>query len=94
MGRDGGTQGSRTGSAQGRRRQMMTAYEIPIGTELVIGKRCWKLVHRMKFHPDMMRFRETTAVQSHPMHRAMYPSEVQAMIDAGFKIHVPGPEDF
>lgn len=67
----------------------MNAYELPIGTQLTIGKRQWELKHRMIRHPDMMRFRETTGGESDPMVRAMYPSEVQAMIDAGFKIQVP-----
>jgi hypothetical protein len=64
----------------------MTAYELPIGTDLVIGKRRWQLVRRMKQHPDMMRFRETTAEEHDPLSRAMYPSEVQALMDAGFKV--------
>lgn len=69
----------------------MTAYELPIGSVLVIGKRRWELVHRMKFHPDMMRFRETTAEEPDPMHRGMYPSEVQALIDAGFLVQPQAP---
>ena len=68
----------------------MTAYELPIGTEIVIGKRRWILVHRMKFHPDMMRFRETTAKEDSPLHgRVFYPSEIDAMINAGFTIRPP-----
>lgn len=65
------------------------AYEIPIGTQIVIGKRRWKLVHRMKFHPDMMRFTDTTGGECEPLQRGMYPSEVQALIDAGFKVEAP-----
>lgn len=42
----------------------------------------------MKNHPDIMRFRETTAGESDPMHRGMYPSEVQAMIDKGFTVNL------
>lgn len=64
----------------------MTAYTLPPGTEIVIGKRRWKLVHRMKFHPDLMRFTETTTGEHEPMYRGMYPSEVQALMDAGFKV--------
>ena len=31
----------------------------------------WELKHRMQFHPDMMRFRETTGGESDPMIRAI-----------------------
>lgn len=62
----------------------MTAYSLPIGTQIVIGKRRWMLVHRMKFHPDVMRFRETTGDEPDPMRaRGMYPSEVQWLMDHG-----------
>ncbi len=54
----------------------MTAYELPIGHEIVIGKRRWKLVHRMQNHPDMMRFQETTGDEHEPLQgRVFYPSE-------------------
>ncbi len=72
----------------------MKAYDMEIGTEIVIGKRRWKLVHRMKNHPDIMRFRETTEGESDPMHLGMYPSEVQDLIDAGFKIIERSSADF
>jgi hypothetical protein len=69
--------------------RVMNAYELPIGTQITIGKRGWELVHRMKFHPDMMRFREVTVGEHEPIPRSMYPSEVQALIDAGFKVCLP-----
>lgn len=69
----------------------MNAYELPIGTQIVIGKRRWKLVRRMQNHPDVMRFFETTADEYEPIGRAMYPSEVQALIDAGFRVTLPQP---
>jgi hypothetical protein len=69
----------------------MTAYELPIGTEMVIGNRRWRLQRRMGQHPDIMRFWETTAEEPDPIGRAMYPSEVQALIDAGVEVILPGP---
>lgn len=67
-----------------------SAYDLPINTEIVIGKRRWKLVHRMNSHPDIMRFTETTEGESDPMQRGFYPSEIQALMDAGFG---PSPAD-
>lgn len=64
----------------------MEAYQIPIGTEIVIGKRRWRLVHRMKNHPDIMRFTETTEGEHDPMYRGMYPSEVQDLMDKGCSV--------
>lgn len=70
----------------------MNAYEMPVGTTLVIGKRAWELRHRMPNHPNYMRFREVTGQEHDPIERRlMYPSEVQAMIDAGFKVFAPTP---
>lgn len=68
----------------------MNAYELPIGTRLVIGKRSWELRHRMPNHPHYMRFREVTGDEHDTIERRlMYPSEVQAMLDAGFRVEVP-----
>ncbi len=59
------------------------AYELPIGSEIVIGKRRWKLVSVHRFQPDLMQFEETTEGESDPLRgRFMYPSEVQEIIDA------------
>lgn len=72
---------------------MANAYELPDGTRLVIGKRAWELRHRMPNHPHYMRFREVTVDEHDPIERRlMYPSEVQALIDAGFKVTIPAGE--
>jgi hypothetical protein len=68
----------------------VNVYEMQPGTVLVIGKRAWELRHRMPNHPHYMRFREVTGQEHDPIERRlMYPSEVQAMLDAGFKVEKP-----
>jgi hypothetical protein len=67
----------------------VTAYELPIGTEITIGKRRWRLSRRMATHPDIMRFLEVTPQEPDPIGRPMYPSEVDALINAGFTIRPP-----
>lgn len=69
-----------------RYRQFANAYELPIGTEIVLGKRRWKFVHRMNQHPDIMRFTETTTEEPDPGQRGMYPSEVQWLLDHGCNV--------
>jgi hypothetical protein len=67
-----------------------TAYDLCQGDELAIGKRRWMLLSRMPEHPHHMTFAETTTHEASPIRRrVMYPSEVQAMLDAGFPLNPP-----
>lgn len=65
-----------------------SAYKLPIGSEFVLGRRRWRLIHRDPGHPDHMCFREFSTGASTP-DRVMNPSEVDAMYDLGVEFMVP-----
>ncbi len=58
------------------------AYELPIGTTMILGRRRWKLVLQSAEHPDWLTWRETSSGANTP-DRVMNPSEVQALMDIG-----------
>lgn len=65
-----------------------SAYKLPLGTEFTLGKRRWRLVERMKEHPDFLTFKEVT-VAPHTPERIFNPSEIDALFDLGVTFDVP-----